>query len=613
MTINTKKDLIPIRQRSYLNKDRDGFLADLLSYAKVYYPDKIKDFSSPSLGGLFLETPAGIGDVMSFYLDHQFLELFHESAVETTNIESHIRSAGVPIVGASPAVVKTTYYVEVPAIKVGTSYKPQPESVPIILQGTVAAANSARFELTEDLDFSMLDNAGNFVADIVIGSTNSDGSPASFIMSMEGTSISGFTRTETFVIPNQFVPFRRINLAGSDITEIISCYDSDSNFYYEVESLTHDTVFKATPNRRDDSDVVDMLLEMSPAPYRFVRQMSLSSRTTTLIFGGGQADSLDNDIIPDPSEFAIPLYGKTTFSNFSIDPNNLLNTRTLGVSPQNTTLTIQYRYGGGLSHNVAQNTIRTITKLLMVFPGQPNAILASQVRASTDVRNEDMARGGENAPTIDELKSRIPSSRNSQSRVVSGEDLLARVYTMPSNFGRVYRAAVRANQNNPLSSQLFIISRDADGNLSTSPDSLKENLIKYLTRYRMISDAVDILDARVINLGVDFEIVVEPTANKNLVIQNVISKLQKFLDTKNFQIDQPIKLSDLQNIIFNTIGVVSVINIKVKNLTGAVKGRSYSPHSYDIKTHTYKGLVFPAPGSLFEVKYKNFDIVGSAI
>ncbi len=614
MPINIKNELKSVKQRNYLNKDFDGFKSDLLSYAKTYYGDKIKDFSDGSVPSMFLELASYTGDVMSLYLDHQFLELFHDSAVEVQNIEQHIKSAGVSIVGASPAVVKVLFYIEVPAVRSGATFIPQPESLPIIHQGSVCAAtNGIRFELTQDLDFSELDEDENYKAQIKVGTTNQDGSPATFLMNLSGVCVSGFTRTETFVIPNEFIAFRRINLSSNDITEIISVTDSEGNNFYEVESLTNDTVFRGSRNLGSDYRQVPMTLEVIPAPYRYLRQMNLGTRITTLVFGGGRADSLDNDIIPDPSEFAIPLYGKTTFSSFSIDPNNLLNTRTLGVSPQATTITVQYRYGGGLSHNVSGDSVTTPTKLLMTFPGEPNAILASQVRSSLSVKNVESAKGGENAPTIDELKTRIPSARNSQSRVVSVEDLLSRVYMMPSNFGRVFRASVGSNPDNPLATQLFIVSRDSDGNLTTSPDTLKENLLVYLNRYRLISDAVDILDAKIINVSIEFEIATEATSNRNIVVQNVISKLQKYLDIKNFQIDQPIKISDIQNIIFNTPSVVSVTDIKIKNLFSSYKGRSYSNHIFDINSNTIKGFIFPPQGGIFNIKYSNFDILGNAI
>lgn len=614
MPINTKKEVRPVRQRSYLNKDFDSLRADLITYARAFYPDRIQDFSEASLGGMFVDLAAFVGDTMSFYLDHSFSELSVSTAVETQNIENHIRNSGVEITGNSPAVVNLEFAIEVPAVKVGTTYQPEPSSLPKILRGTICAANNGtRFEIVDDIDFAEKDEDGNFVAKIVIGSTNANGSPSTLVLGRTVGGVSGFTKTETFVIPNNFVPFREITLANENVTAINSVTDSEGNEYYRVGALTQDTVFKGIPNTRSDSDLVDLLLELLPAPYRFTAETSLSTRLTTMRFGGGQASSTDNDIIPDPSEFAVPLYGKKVFERFSIDPNNLLKTRTLGIAPQNTTISVNYRYGGGLSHNVAAETIRTVSTLLMSFPRNPTAALASQVRASVDVVNRAPASGGENAPSINELKSKVPAARNSQQRIVTKEDLLARVYTMPSSFGRVFRAGVRNSPTNTQSSQLFILSRDNNGNLVTSPDSLKENLITFLNQFRMVSNAIDILDAPVVNIGVDFEVVIDPQANKNVVIQGIVARLQQFFQINNFQIDQPIRISDVQNIIFNNNGVVSVTNLKFKNFAGTVDGRTYGDNTINIATNTIRGLLFPPPGGIFEVKYPNFDIQGAGI
>ena len=222
---------------------------------------------------------------MSFYLDHQFGELFVETAVETQNIQNLIRNAGVEITGNSPAVVELQFAIVVPAVKVGTSYEPEPTSLPKILQGTIcAASNGTRFETTADIDFAERDSDGNFVADIVVDSTNSDGSPANFVMGLTVEAISGFSKTETFVIPNTFVPFRTLTLSSENVTSINSVTDTEGNEYYRVNALSQDTVFKGIPNPKTDSDLVELLLEVLPAPYRYTAETELSTRLTKTYF-----------------------------------------------------------------------------------------------------------------------------------------------------------------------------------------------------------------------------------------------------------------------------------------------------------------------------------------
>ena len=614
MVANSKKEIRNVFNRSFLNKDFDSLRAELLLNAQQFFPDRIKDFSEASVGGMFLDFAAFVGDTNSFYLDHQFNELDPETAVESKNILRQIRAAGVPITGASPAVVSVSFTIQAPAVQVGTSYVPQESALPVILEGTILEANNGtRFELIEDLDFNGKNRDGTLKTEQRVGTSNADGSPATFLLRLDGDCLSGTRSIERIIIPNAFVPFRTMSLANENITQIIDVRDSDDNVYHEVDFLSQDTVFSGILNLDDDDDLVRENLEIIPAPYRYITSTDFDTKLVTLQFGPGDARTLNDDIIPDPSDLALPLYGKKTFTRFTIDPGQLLNTDTLGVAPVNTTLAITYRHGGGLSHNVVSRTIRNIVTLLMRFTGNPSSAVASAVRASASATNAAAAAGGESAPTLDELRTRAFASRNAQSRIVTKQDLLARVYTMPSNFGRVFRAGVRSNPINPLATQLFIISRNASSQLVTSPDNLKKNLRLFLNEFRMISDAIDILDAQVVNIGVEFKIATEPEANRNIVIQDVISRLQRFFDISNFQIDQPINLSDLENIIFNNPGVVSVIDVRVLNLHGNVLEREYSNALFDVTRSTKKGLVIGPPGSIFEVRFPEFDIIGTAI
>ena len=613
MPVDSKKQILKtVKQRSYLNRDFDGFRADLLEYAKIHFKDQIRDFSEASLGGLLLELPAYVGDVMSFYLDHQFQELDPETAIETKNIEKALKASGVAVVGASPAVVSEEFIIKVPALLVNGVYQPDHTALPVILPQTIISAdNGVLFELIEELDYSSVDKNGTLKASKLAIDANNDGIPEHFFLTLNGTCISGFTATESFSI-SSFQAFRKLALANDNVTEIKNVYDANGNTYYRVEYLTQNTVFRPLPNFNEDNDLVEFAMQILPAPYRFTVDASLQSGKTSLTFGGGTAETLDDDIVPDPSEFAIPLFGKASIPRVSLDPNTLLQTSTLGVIPTNTVITVQYRYGGGLKHNVAAGSLRSISTLIMQFPQSPLPAVAALVRQSVTAINRENASGGEDAPTIDELKSKIPASRSAQSRIVTKEDLLARVYTMPSNFGRVFRAGIRPNPINPLASQLFIISRDSNSSLIISPDTLKKNLKTYLNQYRMISDAIDILDANVINLTVEFKIVVDPQFNKHLVLQTVIGRLKQYFNIKNFEIDQPIILSDLTNIVFNNQGVISVEDLKVKNIIGSVGTRSYSNTQFDTKINTRKGLIIGPPGSIFEVRYSDYDIIGNA-
>tara|TARA_R110001599_G_scaffold330198_3_gene544489 strand:- start:725 stop:2569 length:1845 start_codon:yes stop_codon:yes gene_type:complete len=610
MAINVKRQLKNATKRNYLAKDFQSFRNELYSHAKLFFSDKIQDFTEPGLGGLLLDMAAYVGDSMSFYLDHQFNELNWSTAVENRNIKRHLRNAGVKARGASPSVVMIKIYFELPAVTTGGDTTPDPDLLPKVLSSTTFVSNDGvPFSLLEDVDFAEKKTTGEYLYDAVVVQTDDFSIPTSFVVVRTGLAISGARKQEKFPIPNVSTPFRKIILPDENVTSIVSVKDSDGNEFYEVESLSQDTVFKRTANVTEDSDNVDYNLEVIPAPYRYISSYDYDTKLTTIQFGSGDATTTDNDLLPDPSELAIPLYGKKTFARFALDPNKLMQTQTLGIAPRNTVLTVSYRSGGGLRHNVGQDMVRTVTKLFLKFSARASAKSASAVRSSIDVSNPLPAMDGDRAPTLENLRSQIPAARNSQSRIVTKSDLISRIYTLPNAFGRVYRAGIRPNPINSLASQIFIVSRQKSGLLVMSSDTLKKNLRTYLNEFRAVSDAYDIMDAKIINLGVNVDVVAHPEANKSQVAQKIIANLASLLDIKNIQIDQPIPTSDIMNSIINSEGVISLVDFKVANITGVIEDRQYSQNSFNVNANTIQKMVVGPPGSIFEIRYPNRDLI----
>lgn len=606
----SRDDLKAVRTRKYLGRDFDGFRAQLLEYARLYYPTRLRDLSESSLGGLFLDLAGSIGDNLSFYQDHAFGELDVTTAVEDANIQNGLKNAGVPITGASPAIAPVTVYIEVPATVTQNVIGPNIDALPIVKANTVFSADAGvDFILLEDIDFTSKRTDGSYVAEIHVGQKTSTGTPTTFVMALSGLCVSGKQVTETVTLGSSFVPFNRIVLSNPNVSDVVQVYDGLGNTYYQVNDLSNDVVYKNVLNTASDNDLVPDGLKIVPAPFRFTADVDLTTRSTSLTMGGGSANTLEDDVIPDPSEFAIAFPYVRTFDRLPVDPAKLLQTKTLGICATNTTLSITYRYGGGLSHNVPQDNIRTVKSLKLFFPNNPTAALAAQVKQSIEPSNLIQASGGEDAPTTDDLKSLAPSIKNSQERIVTKQDLLARVYTLPSNFGRVFRAQVRSNSNNPLASKLFIVSRTPDKQLITSPDTLKTNLSKYLNPYRMISDAIDILDAMIVDFTFTFDVLVDPSLNKATVLQAALTKLQTTFDIKNFHIDQPINIDDVLNVVRNIPGIISINGFKFANVTGIVNQRQYSDVTWDMASATTMNLIMPPPGGIFQCHFPAYDVI----
>lgn len=612
---NVKKNLKQKRQRNYLSKDFDSIRAELIQYAKLYFPDKIQDFSEASVGGLLLDFVSHVGDLTSFYLDHQFNELGLDTAIERRNVERLIRLAGVKIKGASPAYCDVDFSFIVDAELTKNGYFPKNSQLPILRSGTRVSSNSnVSFILVNDIDFSERDGFGNYIAKYTIESIDGSGNPSSFLISRSGLCSSGGISEEQFDFGSDSTPFKTITLANTNVSEILVVKDVEGNEYYEVESLSQDTVFKEIENYNRDAANVENSLAVIPAPYRFITRAESDTGIVTIIFGSGKADTLDNDILPDPSEVSLPLFGdKKVFSRISIDPNSLLGSKSLGITPTNTTIRVRYRYGGGISHNVASNSIRTVNNLDTKFgPGVLQSKVAA-IRSTIRINNPDSAKGGENAPTLEDLRSIALSARNSQNRVVSKEDLIARVFLMPTNFGRAFRIDVQPNPVNPLSSLLFVVSRNSSGYLEKSPDSLKRNISTYINEFRVVSDSFDVLDAKIINIGFTYNVVINDKEDKAGIITRINNSLKNYLITTNMNIDGGIKISDIINLIINQDGVESLVNYKFTSLTGTINDRRYSSISISPQKSILRGILNPPLGGIFEVKYPDVDIVGNAV
>jgi len=615
MARNIKKEVQKQKEVSYTSKDFKSLRNDLRRYMLTHFSDNAVDFSDASLGGMFLDLGAYVGDVLTYYMDHQFNENNIETAVENDNLERLIRESGIKIPAAAPAYSEIDIEIVVPAIVDATGiYVPDPSTLPNIRKNSVfSTPNGSKFYLLDDVDFKDTDNLNNLVADQAIGNTSGT-AIINFLLTRKGLVSSAQIKTENISIEDNNVPFRTITLNEDNVNEIISVVDSLGDNYYEVDSLSQDTVFKALDNHRYDSSDVPSRLELLHAPKRFVATRSVNTGKTTLRFGSGNEASFDEDIIPDPSEHAIRLFGdRKTFTTVTIDPNSFLDTQTLGISPRNTTLTVNYRCGGGLGDNVSAGEINSVDTLITSFKTSTTASDEAAVRASLLVFNSKSASGGEDEPTLEELRNIAIFNRSAQNRIVTREDLIARVYSMPSQFGRVYRVSVSDNPRNPRGAELHVISRDARKRLTNSSDTLKQNLAKYLNYFRLVSDAIDILDASVINIGINYSVTVEKGYRQETVINSINSKLKSYFDLKNFQINKPIIYGEVENLILNVPGVVSRISLNIVGKSGIVDGNAYSDFDYNAQQNLDRGFIFPPTGGIFELKYPDDDIIGRVI
>jgi len=356
-----------------------------------------------------------------------------------------------------------------------------------------------------------------------------------------------------------------------------------------------------------------------------------------LRFGAGTSDSPDEEIIPNPDEVGSSLPGSPTYLNTAFDPSNFLATKAYGQAPSNTQLTITYRHGSGVSSNVRSNTLRNVQSANIEFDETSlNVGLAAATRNSIGINNPTPAAGGRSAESIIEVKNNALAYFQAQQRAVTKEDYITRVYALPPKFGNIAKAHViqdsqldsesGANSDgriaNPLALNMYLLGFDANKRLTTVNQAVKENVQTYLTQFRMVTDAVNIKDAFVINIGVKFNILTKVGYNKEEVVLRVIQKIRDFFDIDKWQIGQPIVLADLAYQMSLCEGVSSVVPPEENNPNGhpvlitnkfKVSG-GYSGNAYDMVGATKDGVVYPSlDPSCFELKFPNVDIEGRVV
>ena len=97
--------------------------------------------------------------------------------------------------------------------------------------------------------------------------------------------------------------------------------------------------------------------------------------------------------------------------------------------------------------------------------------------------------------------------------------------------------------------------------------------------------------------------------NKSIEFNNIY-KHYDYFKIDNFQIDQPIMIGDIENIILNTRGVMSIASIKFLNRHEIFENRIYSPETYSPNRNIDRGMLFPTRGGIFEFRHLNDDIIG---
>lgn len=613
------QDAFKARSIKYLNRDFQGIKRELIRYAQAHHSGVFQDFNESSIGMAMLEFPAYVGDILSFYQDMQFEELKMQSARQIKNVTAFAKALGYRPSGKRASRGTQTFFIEVPASVQGAESAPDELYAPIMRRGTrVHGPNGTVFETTDDLIFSAsVATLGTDSPRLVTGSRfdDSTGLPTHYALRKDVPIVAGETRSTTFTV-NEFRPFRTVEIPDEDVLEVTSVVDSDGNEWTEVDYLAQEMTFDAAPNTGDDGDVVPYVLRLLAVPRRFVTDRDPTTNKTSLVFGSGDGTSFDDELVPNLADLSLPLPGRRTFTSFNIDPQNFLKTRSLGLSPFGTVLTVSYRVGGGPTTNVPPGTIRNIGSVQLDFTSTGlDAVKKGLVVASLETLNIGPTVGGAPVESIAEIKANSAAFFAAQDRTVTKEDYIARVLSMPAKFGKVDKAFVKRTNGliNSLSVDVHVLTRDPDGHLAQPSRTLARNVQTYLSQQRMLSDGVNILGADIINTKVEFGVVVSPKFNRTEVLTKCLGAVRDFFDVDQVQIGQPIVLSELSHDLQGIVGVISVYRLDVKNVFGTdADGLTYSDVRYDMRANTANNIIYCPQNGIFEVKFPTKNIIGES-
>jgi len=653
---------------SYVGKDFETLKQNLVDFTKTYFPNSYSDFSEASPGTIFIDQAAAIGDMLSFYQDVQLKESMLAHATEKKNIVSIAQSMGYKPKVTSPAVCEVTVYQLVPDDGTGIPDDRYFLRIKDGMEIESTSNSSIIFRTTDAVDFTI-----SASREVEVYERLNTGVPSKYLISKKVKAISA-QEVSTTITMGSDTDYPSITLSDSNIIQIISVMDDDNNTYYEVPYLAQESVFVEKPNTQYNSDQfsqsgeVPYILEVQKVPRRFSVKVN-SDNTMDLQFGSGDTNLSDEIILPNTKNVGLGLGNSIQRLNQGIDPSNFLKTNTFGIAPAGRILTIKYLVGGGVASNINQNDLTKIRKIefdddLLSIPTE---LLASynDTKSSIAVENLIAATGGRGAESIEEIRQNALATFGSQNRAVTRQDYIVRALSMPERYGSVAKvyvspdgeidnnspASILANPkniteftnlvdsikglpkqdiqkelvkyltqkktnvaevNNPFAINMYILGYDENKKLTNLNTAVKENLKTYLGEYRMITDAVNMIDGFVVNIGVDFEIICYSNYNKREVVTQCLTELQSHFDIDNWTFNKPINISEIELILANVEGVMSVPSVKISNLCG-VDG-NYSPNRYNIDEATKGKIVYPSlDPCIFEVKFPNKDIKGRAI
>ena len=665
-----KKDI------KYLNRDFASLRQALIEFTKTYYSNTYNDFSEASPGMMFIEQAAYVGDILSYYTDAQLKESFINLASNKNNIYQLAQNLGYKPKISTPASVTLTLYQTLPSKWMSSdntivNYEPDFDYALKINEGMLVGSNSnqnVEFLTTDFVDFADENNR-----EVSVFTVDASNNPITYLITKKVSAISATRYTQTFDV-GEFKPNPTFRLTSTNFIKIESVKDSDDTTYYEVPYLAQEMVYIKSPNEAYNEPILatanspKYILKLQQTNKRFTTRL-VDEQTIELRFGSGNESTPDELLIPNTKNVGLGLNNSINRMGESFDPSNFLKTNTYGIAPAQTTLTVNYLAGGGIQSNVPQGDLTKIKAVsfnddILAFT-EINFPVYNEARRSLVVENIEPATGGKGFETIEEIRENAIATFGAQNRAVTKKDYEVRALAMDTMFGGVAKVYVEqdgsidtnaaqqvlrnpsvkkdftnlvkslksstddeitlaldtflktkqtfAVESNPFAINMYLLGYDSNNKLTRLNATVKQNLKTYLEEYRLLTDAINLIDGYIVNIGVNFDITVFANYNKREVVLKCVQVVTNYFDINKWKMNQSINLSELELELANVDGVSSVPKVEIVNLADST-GDTYSEYSYNIIEATRNKIVYPSlDPSIFEIKYPNKDIKGRAL
>jgi len=597
------------KQISYATRDFASLRQELVNLTSQYYPDLVKNTNDASIFSVMLDLNAAVADNLHFHIDRVWQETMLDFAQQRQSLFHIAKTYGIKIPGNRPSVALADFSINVPV----RGDKEDERYLGVLRTGAQVSGGGQTFETLNDIDFSNPFNDRGEPNRLKIPNFDSNNTLISYTITKREAIVNGVSRIYKRVITElDQKPFLKLYLPEQNVLGIVSAIHKDgtnfttnptstefastTNKWYEVDSLIQNKVFVADPTAVSDKN------NFKAGTYITVNNKFYSEITPegyyTVTFGAGTVDPLAN-------------LDNYMTGNLKVNLATYLNNMSLGAVPKaGTTLFIKYRVGGGKNSNLGVNVISSVDNIEFNING-PNTTYNSQVSDSLRVANVTPAVGGADQPTIEEIRNMVSYNFAAQNRAVTLNDYKSLVETMPSTYGAPAKVNVMEEDNKV---RIKLLSYDQYGSLTdTVSNTLKNNILNYLSEYRMINDYIDIESGEVIDLSLQIDLHIDKNVTATDVIRAVISGTTDFFAIEKRKMGDPLFVGDLSKTIGNVQGVVNVIDIRVYNKIGGQYSSSQTAQSY-VDNTTKEILqsdmtIFMKSNQIFQIRFPNVDIM----